>query len=302
MSKARAYLELVRVPNLFTAVADVIAGFAYGGGLVSDWPMLLWLSASSVCLYAGGVALNDVCDAAIDGDERPDRPIPSGCVSVRSAKRLAIGLLALGIVFATWASIPSGIVATSLVLCVVLYDAVLKRHTIAPAIMGLCRALNFCLPLAGLGVLVSSPGHVLPLAAIWLYVTSLTYFARGEAAGTRALPVGRRRRPLAIGTFGVCLSAMSLVGLHWILPAPHDAFLIGMAAVVIFGAYYGACAVKRPDPASIQRAVRAFVMLLVGLDVCIAWASRGGGLAAAVAGMLLLAVILGSNRVGLRVT
>ncbi len=300
MSKARAYLELVRVPNLFTAAADVIAGFAYGGGRVSDWPMLLWLSASSVCLYAGGVALNDVCDTAIDGEQRPDRPIPSGRISVRAATRLAIVLLALGIVLATWASVPSGIVAISLVLCVVLYDAVLKRHAIAPAIMGLCRALNFCLPLAGLGVLPSSPGHVLPLAAIWLYVTSLTYFARGEAAGTRALPVGRCR--LAIGTFGVCLSAMSLVGLHWILPAPHDAFLVGVATVVIFGAYYGACAVKRPDLASIQRAVRAFVMLLVGLDICVAWASRGSGFAAVVAGMLLLAVILGSNRVGLRVT
>lgn len=295
MSKARAYLELVRLPNLFTAVANVIAGFAYGGGRVSDWPMLLWLSASSVCLYAGGVALNDVCDAAIDGDERPDRPIPSGRVSVRSAKRLAIVLLALGIVFATWASVPSGIVAAALVVCVVLYNAVLKRHAIAPAIMGLCRALNFCLPLAGLGVLTSGAVHVLPLAAIWLYVTSLTYFAQHEA-------VGRHRRPLVIGTFGVCLSAMSLVGLHWTLPAPHDAFLVGVAAVVIVGAYYGACAVKRPEPASIQRAVRAFVMLLVGLDVCIAWASRGSGFAAAVAGMLVLAVILGSNRVGLRVT
>ena len=295
MSKARAYLELVRLPNLVTAVANVIAGFAYGGGRVSDWPMLLWLSASSVCLYAGGVALNDVCDAAIDGDERPDRPIPSGRVSVRSAKRLAIVLLALGIVFATWASVPSGIVAAALVVCVVLYDAVLKRHAIAPAIMGLCRALNFCLPLAGLGVLTSGAVHVLPLAAIWLYVTSLTYFAQHEA-------VGRRRCPLAIGTFGVCLSAMSLVGLHWTLPAPHDAFLVGVAAVVIVGSYYGACAVKRPEPASIQRAVRAFVMLLVGLDVCIAWASRGSGFAVAVAGMLVLAVILGSNRVGLRVT
>lgn len=301
MSKARAYLELVRVPNLVTAVADVIAGFAYGGGRVSDWPMLLWLSASSVCLYAGGVALNDVCDATIDGDQRPDRPIPSGRVSVQAAKRLAIVLAALGIVFATWASVPSGIVATSLVVCVVLYDAVLKRHAIAPAIMGLCRSLNFCLPLAGLGVLASSPGHVLPLAAIWLYVTSLTYFAQGEAACKPALAVGRRRR-LAIGTLGVCLSAMSLVGLHWTLQAPHDAFLVGVAAVVIALAYCGASAVRRPEPASIQRAVRAFVMLLVGLDVCIAWASRGSGIAVVVAGLLVLAVILGSNRVGLRVT
>ena len=298
MSKARAYLELVRVPNLLTAVADVVAGFAYGGGRVSDWPMLLWLSASSVCLYAGGVALNDVCDAAIDGEQRPDRPIPSGRVNVRAAKRLAIMLLALGIVLATWASVPSGIVATSLVLCVVFYDAVLKRHAIAPAIMGLCRALNFCLPLAGLGVLSSGAGYVLPLAAIWLYVTSLTYFAQGEAA----LAVGRGRRPLTIGTFGVCLSAMSLVGLHWTLSAPHSAFLIGVAAIVITLAYCGASAVKRPDPASIQWAVHAFVMLLVGLDVCIAWASRGSGFAAAVAALLVLAVILGSNRVGLRVT
>ena len=90
-------------------------------------------------------------------------------------------------------------------------------------LVGLCRALNFCLPLAGLGVLSSDAGYVLPLAAIWLYVTSLTYFAQHEVAGEPALPVERRR--LTIGTLGVCLSAMSLVGLHWILPAPHNAFV-----------------------------------------------------------------------------
>lgn len=297
MSKVRAYLELVRLPNLFTAVADVTAGFAFGGGNVSDWPLLLWLSVSSVCLYAGGVALNDACDAAIDGDERPDRPIPSGRVSPSAARRLAVTLLAMGIAFSMLASISSGFVAIALVGCVVLYDAVLKRNAVAPAIMGLCRALNFCLPLAGLEVLSGDAGQVLPLAAIWLYVTALTYFAQGEAA----LPVARRPR-LSIGTFGVCLAAVSLVGLHWTLPAPHDAFLVGVAVVVIALGFGGASAVMRPDPASIQRSVRVFVMLLVGLDVCIAWASRGIGVAAAVAGLLVLASILGSNRVGLRVT
>ena len=89
------------------------------------------------------------------------------------------------------------------------------------------------------------------------------------------------------------------------LPEPErKASLVphGVAAVALAVAYYGANAIMRPHPASIQRAVRAFVILLAGLDVCVAWASRGSGFGVAVIGMLLLAMTLGSSRVGLRVS
>ena len=58
--RARAYLELVRLPNLFTAVGDIVAGYLIvAGGVDVSWGVLAILNASSVCFYAGGVVLND---------------------------------------------------------------------------------------------------------------------------------------------------------------------------------------------------------------------------------------------------
>src|ERR1041385_8386665 len=77
------YLQLMRPPNLVTANADVLAGFAVAG--LPRFDLLPWLLVATTCLYAGGVVLNDVFDARLDACERPERPIPSGRVAVRSA-------------------------------------------------------------------------------------------------------------------------------------------------------------------------------------------------------------------------
>lgn len=295
MSKTRAYLDLVRLPNLFTAIADVLAGFAFAGGGLAEWPMLVLLCLSSVCLYAGGVTLNDVCDVGIDALERPNRPIPSGRITVRAARNLSVILLIAGITLAMCASVRSGVVASALVVSIVLYDVVLKRAWIAPGFMGLCRGLNFFLPLAALGASLDTVATFFPSMILWVYVTSVTTFARGEA-------VGGRRRSLTLGAGGVCLSVAALAGLHWAILDPHDAYLVLVTLLTLTVAYYGVAAVRQADPDSIQRAVKVFVVSLIGLDASFAWASRGVIAGAVVACLLIPTVILGSRRVALRVT
>src|SRR5690606_12344221 len=86
-------LILMRPPNLPTAAADIISGAAIAGFFVTSWSLipqetiigLLLLILGSVCLYAGGVVLNDVFDFKIDKVERPERPIPSGVVTLKTA-------------------------------------------------------------------------------------------------------------------------------------------------------------------------------------------------------------------------
>ena len=97
MASLRAYLELVRPPNLFTAAADVLAGYltivpAIGG---IDGQELFWLLLATVCLYGGGVVLNDYFDEPLDRVERPARPLPSGRASRLGARRLAVGLFVM---------------------------------------------------------------------------------------------------------------------------------------------------------------------------------------------------------------
>src|SRR5690606_31208615 len=113
--RVRTYLELVRLPNLFTAVGDIVAGFLIlTRGETVSWRDLVVLMLASVCLYAGGVVLNDYFDRDIDAVERPERPIPSGRIHERDALKLGVRLLGLGCVFAVGVGIPSLIVAVLL--------------------------------------------------------------------------------------------------------------------------------------------------------------------------------------------
>src|SRR3954451_19296842 len=96
----KPYLQLFRLPNVFTAAADSLAGWLLVTGSFAEPARWVPLVVTSMVVYAAGIALNDVFDVEIDRAERPNRPLPSGRVSVRFAAGLAIALLALGLLMA----------------------------------------------------------------------------------------------------------------------------------------------------------------------------------------------------------
>ena len=277
--KPRAYLDLVRLPNLFTAAADVLAGFLYSGGKLEQWTELVSLLAASVCLYAGGVALNDVCDVERDSRERPERPIPSGRMPRRTALRLSLALLILGFGFAAFASTRAAMIAGLLIGAVVFYDAVLKSTPVAPAVMGLCRALNLALGMHAAGSLWTATAMT-PIVLMWLYITSVTFFARHEAAVSSNLR-------LSTGTIGVCASVAGLSALAWIVPLAQVSFLWPLGLLLVGLSRAGFRAASRPSSQTVQAAVKTFVIALVLFDACIAWAARGH-----LAGLLVASLVL----------
>src|SRR6266581_4496360 len=94
----KPYLQLVRLPNVFTAAADSLAGWLLVRGSFVEPGRWVPLILTSMSVYAAGIALNDVFDVELDRVERPGRPLPSGRVSIRFAKGLAVFLLAIGLV------------------------------------------------------------------------------------------------------------------------------------------------------------------------------------------------------------
>ena len=77
-----AWLRLLRLPNLLTVPGDVLVGFVLAGsGPAMGSTGLAWAVAASLCLYAGGLLINDLVDREVDQHERPDRPLPAGLVS-----------------------------------------------------------------------------------------------------------------------------------------------------------------------------------------------------------------------------
>src|SRR5438067_2386375 len=83
----RAYAQLVRLPNVFTAMADITLAALATAALRERWPVFVLLLLASSCLYCGGMVWNDVFDVEQDRRERPFRPLPSGRVSRGAAMR-----------------------------------------------------------------------------------------------------------------------------------------------------------------------------------------------------------------------
>ncbi len=184
----RAYLQLVRLPNVFTAAADIVLGYLFTHATVESWPLFALLVVTSCLLYLAGMVLNDYFDRRQDAAERPYRPIPSGRVSVATARRLGFGMLGLGLgigwgITQVTGDVRPGLIGTLLAAAVWLYDGVLKRTPLAPLVMGSCRVLNVLLGMS-LSVQPWAAVNFVVAAAIGVYITGVTIFARTEARQT----------------------------------------------------------------------------------------------------------------------
>jgi 4-hydroxybenzoate polyprenyltransferase len=211
---ARAWIQLLRPPNLFTVPGDPLAGFlltrAYLEVVHPDGgPSVLWAVpavAAGLLIYAGGLIANDLFDIGEDRRDRPGRPLPAGHVSPTAAAVAAGALSAAGVGVAMASAPLAGATAGVLALVAWLYDAGLKRVAIVgPVAMGLCRSLSLWVgvqvALRGLavsGTLLAGPSPLVLGAAIALgaYVAAITALAARETTPHRA---GMRRyAPLAV--------------------------------------------------------------------------------------------------------
>jgi 4-hydroxybenzoate polyprenyltransferase len=281
--RARAYLTLARPANVVTAAADILAGFAAAG---AAWSALPWLLLAGMCLYAGGVVLNDVFDAGLDARERPERPIPSGAASRGGAAGFGALLLLLGVLAAAQASAASAALAAAIALAVVAYDAWAKHHRLAgPLTMGLCRGMNLLLGVSAL------PGAVPQLWFLALipiaYIAAITAVSRGEVHGGER-GTGRIAVLLLCGVL-LALLAPGLRADHSALAALPFVALLGWRVLPPFLA-----AAREPQPARIGAAVKAGVLSLIVLDAALA--AGFAGLAYGAAVLLLLPVSLALAR------
>ncbi|MFE1886870.1 UbiA family prenyltransferase, partial [Streptomyces diastatochromogenes] len=112
MSRYRAWVELLRLPALFTVPGDALAGAA--AVRVRPNRRTALAVGSSLCLYEAGMTLNDWADRAEDAVERPHRPLPSGRVRPGAALAAACALTAAGLALAGRAGRPALAVAVPL--------------------------------------------------------------------------------------------------------------------------------------------------------------------------------------------
>jgi len=281
----RAYLDLTRLPNVFTAVADVTMGFLIARPPGHDWipgglDLCVWglLAAASSMLYISGVVLNDVFDLEHDRRNRPERPLPSGRVSSDAARRLGWTLLWLGVGIGTGAGLFAGhlrpgVAAALLAAAILLYNGWLKRTPLGPLSMGLCRMLNVMLGVNAADVPLE-PGFWLVAGAIGVYVAGVTWFARREDQRSNPLQ-------LALATTIMCTGIAMLL---W-FPAVSDRvmpmlrsgpqrwyMLVGILGALIV--WRCLKAVIDPTQRKVRMAVTQCVMSIIMLDAMACYAVR----------------------------
>ncbi|MBO0698828.1 MAG: UbiA family prenyltransferase [Zavarzinella sp.] len=264
--------RLLRLPNVFTAFADIGLGLCATAALspatVDDtfwWKATLLVLASGL-LYSAGMVWNDYFDLEEDKRDRPFRPLPSGRVSVRAAVIIGIVLLAGGWACAAVTGRSGAWIALVLVLAIVAYDARIKRTAFGPLGMALCRFLNVLL-----GLSLADPAH-LPLVTrlhlaltVGVYIVGVTWFARTEE---------KRSDPKVLSRAALVMLAAAVLALAvGVRVPPGTSSLFFPYLLVAAGFWVGGpvvAAIRKPTADRVQAAVKRGIFGLVVLDALLA--------------------------------
>jgi len=262
----RTWLQLFRAPNLFTVPGDSVAGF-----LLATFGVLrlnvVFAIGGSLCFYAAGLLLNDLCDLEEDRRERAARPLPSGAASVRAVTVMA-GILG----FAGWCLLVLGAgtrglcVGLALACAIVAYNAFTKRFEIVGALnMGLCRALSLYA-----GAVVAFPtafprtkSVILGASIIGIYIAAVTNLARHETSSH--IPVTAKLFPFLAALLGLVLLSLG-TGALFLSPATAccacAVVLVLRETIMIFRREGGAVT---PLPPRIGALIRLLLVLQAAL-------------------------------------
>ncbi len=290
----------MRIPNIITSISDVLAGIAIAGSLISvtfglqehaslgklmieqfnpnTMKLIGLLILSTIGLYGGGVVLNDVFDAKLDKIERPERPIPSGLISKKSAAIFGIILLIIGVVAAALSetiglqfsnirlfslfSSQAAKIALGIAIGAVIYDKWTKHSKfLGPLNMGACRGLNLLL---GMSITGYGIQHFWQLAFVpIIYIAAVTMISRGEVHGGK-----RKTLYFAAILYAIVLTTILVISYqnHTLTKSLPLAL---MFSLFIFPSLQSA--ISKPDGERIGKAVKSGVLGLILMNAT--WAA-----------------------------
>ena len=305
-----AYLRLFRIANVFTVIADTTAAYLLVHQGIDSWPAFVLLLLAGCLIYTAGMVLNDLFDLEQDREERPERPLPSGAISLSSARALGFGFLVAGTGFAIAAGFVTesvgpfwwrpGALGIALAAAVLLYDRGLKRTVLGPIAMGSCRTFNLLLA----GSLVASehwydfrPALLAFAFGIGIYIAGITWFARTEAKESSSSSLAGATFVVVLGL--VVFSLASFTDPIWQanLQARSPWFwpgLVGLVGVSVVRRCINA--INNPSPAMVQLAVKVGILALIVFDAAVCMFALPGELFYALFVLTLLAPSLWLGR------
>jgi 4-hydroxybenzoate polyprenyltransferase len=290
--KLPGLLRLTRPANIVTAISDILAGisiavYSFGNNWnqLSIVPVFL-LIISTIGLYGGGVVFNDVFDTELDKVERPERPIPSGLISLRTAILFAsillfTGIAAASIIHSEGLFSVSSFLAIAIAVAAIVYDRWGKHHNfLGPLNMGFCRGLNLLL---GMSIFPSAVQQYWFIGFVpVLYIAAITMISRGEVhGGNKNTLYGAALMYFVVITSIVLISFINNTLVYTMV------FLL-LFAILIFPPLLRA--IHKPTGAAIGKSVKAGVIALIAMNA--AWAACFGAFYFALLIVLLLPLSL----------
>ena len=270
----RQYITLVRLPNIFTAVSNILPGYCIIVTAISfsftnaNLLYLAGLMVTSSLLYMTGIVLNDYFDIEIDKKERPTRPLPSGNVSKRKALIIAISSTIAANVISLAISWMSFVFALILTAIIIAYDSRLKHKTITgPITMSLARFVNVILGASpAFPMLLLSRESITMLlfiaTTLFIYILSIIILSKKEVSGK----VTRLNIIFSFAIVFVVITSISIAGLIGIFQTVVFVNLALFSAVMIITLISILRGHASLGPVYIQNSIRNMIISIIILD------------------------------------
>jgi 4-hydroxybenzoate polyprenyltransferase len=270
----RQYITLVRLPNIFTAVSNILPGYCIIVTAISfsftnaNLLYLAGLMVTSSLLYMTGIVLNDYFDIEIDKKERPTRPLPSGNVSKRKALIIAISSTIAANVISLAISWMSFVFALILTAIIIAYDSRLKHKTITgPITMSLARFVNVILGASpAFPMLLLSRESITMLlfiaTTLFIYILSISILSKKEVSGK----VTRLNIIFSFAIVFVVITSISIAGLIGIFQTVVFVNLALFSAVMIITLISILRGHASLGPVYIQNSIRNMIISIIILD------------------------------------
>ena len=171
------FLTLVRIPNCLMIGLAVLVAETIGLGTLPNPTQAIFGFLTAFLLLAGTMVFNDIQDVQVDRVNSPNRPIPSGKVTIRQAYGLSVVFSA----FALLSSLVLGILTFLTALFALALMAYYNTHGKKTGLLGnVVVSFNVALPFFFGGLAINS---LRPLLFIFFLLAFLANTAREVAKG-----------------------------------------------------------------------------------------------------------------------
>jgi len=270
-------LRLLRIGTVFSPIADVVAGAAVAG--LPFETAVARAAAASGLLYAAGMVWNDVADRRLDAEQRPERPLPRGDVSLP----FACGLGSVLLLLAVWLS-PCRHYHGMLAVLVLAYDFAGKRVAWLGVLgMACLRGSNLAMALA---IAAATDVTLAPDRARDLVIAALCYGA--YIAAVTILGIFEDEPSVAPRAVSAVQTAPPIVAMVGIVTVQDGFWPAPAFALLPLLVFLRRNARRRTwDQAAIRRSMGWLLLGTMLYTALLAWAAGQPFVAAAIAAAIL---------------